>query len=183
MLKLGVLNFLKCKENVILFEIGYIAKILNFNDFQMSFRIGKAYVSSPWFGSTFLKSRYWKYSKNGAEVLNNQMISDGNGKGLLPAVTTELYFISDLKIGFKKGTDSYKKTEDQVKAGAALTLGPFVIGGSYGYDDTRVNRTGSKEEQGLMSKGILLLGRKCNILDLSPNPLPSIKEEEWVEVN
>ena len=72
----------------------------NFNDFQMSFKIGKCYISSPWFGSTFLKSRYWKYSKNGADILNNQMVSDGNGKGLLPAVTTELYFISDLKIGF-----------------------------------------------------------------------------------
>lgn len=160
-----------------------INSTFNFNDFEMSFKIGKCYVSSPWFGSTFLKSRYWKYSKNGAEVLNNQMISDGNGKGLLPAVTTELYFVSDLKIGFKKGSDSYKKTEDEVKAGAALTIGPFAIGGSYGYSDTRVNKTGSREKQGMSSDGILLLGRKCNILDLSPNPLPSIKEDEWVEVN
>lgn len=155
----------------------------DFNQFEMSFKIGKCYVSSPWFGSTFLKSRYWKYSKNGAEILNNQMISDGNGKGLLPAVTTELYFISDLKIGFKKGSDSYKRAEDEVKAGAHLAIGPFMFGGTYGYEDTRVNSTGKREQQGLSSGGILLLGRKCNILDLSPNPLPSIKDDEWVEVN
>ncbi|CAM4425895.1 hypothetical protein [Flavobacterium terrigena] len=155
----------------------------NFNDFEMSFKIGKCYVSSPWLGTTFLKSRYWKYSKNGADILNNQMISDGNGKGLLPAVATEFYFITDLKIGFKKGSDSYKKTEDEVKAGGALAIGPFVLGGSYGYDDERVNRTGSRESQGMSSGGILLLGRKCNIIDLSPNPLPSIKDDEWVEVN
>lgn len=155
----------------------------NFNDFELSFKIGKCYVSSPWFGSTFIKSRYWKYSKNGADILNNQMVSDGNGKGLLPAVTTELIFVSDLKIGFKKGSDSYKKAEDEVKAGIGLSIGPFMFGGSYGYQDTRINRTGSRESQGMASDGILLLGRKCNILDLSPNPLPSIKDDEWVEVN
>lgn len=155
----------------------------NFNDFELSFKIGKCYISSPWFGSTFIKSRYWKYSKNGTEIMNNQMVSDGNGKGLLPAVTTELYFISDLNIGFKKGSDSYSRVENVVKAGGCLAIGPFVIGGSYGYQDTRVNSSGSRENQGMTSNGILMIGRKCNIIDLAPNPLPSIKEDEWVEVN
>jgi len=155
----------------------------NFNDFQLSFKIGKCYVSSPWFGSTFIKSRFWKYSKNGAEIMNNQMVSDGNGQGLLPAVTTELYFITDLKIGFKTGTDSYHRAEDVINAGGGLNIGLFSIGGSYGYQNTHVTTSGSKESQGMTSDGILLIGRKCNILDLAPNPLPTIKEEEWVEVN
>ncbi|WP_367914238.1 hypothetical protein [Leadbetterella sp. DM7] len=155
----------------------------NFNDFHLSFRIGKCYVSSPWFGSTFIKSRYWKYSRNGADIMNNQMVSDGNGKGLLPAVTTELYFITDLKIGFTSASDSYKRAEDAVKAGGGLAIGPFMFGGSYGYNDVRVNRSGQEQKQGMSSDGILLLGRKCNILDPAPNPLPGIKEEDWVEVN
>lgn len=155
----------------------------NFNDFEMSFKIGKCFVSSPWLGTTFIKSRYWKYSKNGEVITNNQMVSDGNGKGLLPAVPTEFYFLTELNIGFKKGSDSYKRAEDEIKAGGGLMLGSFAIGGTYGYSDTRVNRTGSRESQGMSSDGILLIGRKCNIIDLSPNPLPSIKDDEWVEVN
>jgi hypothetical protein len=62
-------------------------------------------------------------------------------------------------------------------------IGPFTIGGSYGYSDTRVNSSGSRESQGMSSEGILLIGRKCNIIDLSPDPLPTIKEDECVEVN
>lgn len=156
----------------------------NFNDFELSFKIGKCFVSSPWLGTTFLKSRYWKYSKNGAEILNNQMVSDGNGGGLMPAITTELYFIADLKIGFKKGSDSYKKVANQVNAGVGVSIGPFSFGGSYGYSDTRVNSSSERENQTMSSDGgILLLGRKCNILEMSPNPLPSIKDDEWVEVN
>jgi hypothetical protein len=155
----------------------------NFNDFEMSFKLGKCFISRPWLGTTFIKSRFWKYSKTGQDIVNNQMVSDGNGGGLMPAVTTELYFITDLKIGFKKGSDSYKKVENHVGAGAGVHFGLFSIGGSYGYDDTRVNSSGERSEQGMASKGILLIGRKCNILDLSPNPLPSIKDDEWVEVN
>ena len=155
----------------------------NFNDFEMSFRLTKCYISRPWFGSTYIKSRYWKYSKTGNDIVNNQMVSDGKGGGLLPAVTTELYFVKDLKIGFKKGSSSYKKAEKAIKAGAGLRIGPFGIGGKYSYNDSKVETSGEREEQGVSSPEILLVGRKCHMLDLAPNPLPSIKDDEWVEVN
>lgn len=155
----------------------------NFNDFEMSFDLTKCYVTRPWLGTTFIKSRFWKYSKTGNDIVNNQMVSDGKGKGLMPAVSTELYFITNLKIGFKHGSDSYKKVEDHVSAGAGVHFGLFSIGGTYGYDNTKIDTAGEKTSQGVESKGILLIGRKCNIIDLSPNPLPSIKADEWVEVN
>lgn len=155
----------------------------NFNDFEMSFNLTKCYVSRPWLGTAFIKSRFWKYSKTGADVVNNQMVSDGNGGGLMPAVTTEFYLLSNLKIGFKNGSDSYKRVEDHVKAGVSVNIGFFSIGGSYSYDNTKVETSGARSAQGIESKGILLIGRKCNIIDLAPNPLPTIKDDEWVEVN
>ncbi len=155
----------------------------NFNDFQMSFRLTKCYVSRPWLGSTFIKSRYWKYSNTGKDIVNNQVVSDGKGKGLMPAIVTELYFVKDLKIGFKKGSNSYKKAEREIKAGGGFGIGPFRVGAKYSHNDSKVNASGEREEQGVESDKILLVGRKINILDLAPNPLPSIKEEDWVEVN
>ncbi len=155
----------------------------NVNDFEMSFNLTKCYVSRAWLGMNFIKSRFWKYSKTGAEVVNNQMVSDGKGGGLMPAVVTELYFVKDLKIGFKKGSDSYKKAEKHIKAGGGVGFGPFRIGAKYSYDNKKIDRSGSREEQGVTSPEILLIGRKCNVLDLSPNPLPSIQDDEWVEVN
>ncbi len=160
-----------------------IDKSYNFNDFEMSFKLTKCYVSRPWLGTTFIKSRFWKYSKTGTTIVNNQMVSDGNGGGLMPAVTTEFYFISNLKIGFKKGSDSYKRVEDHVKTGAGVNFGLFKVGGSYGYDNSKIETSGERSKQGIASSGILLIGRKCNIIDLAPNPLPDIKADEWVEVN
>lgn len=156
----------------------------NFNDFEMSFRLSKCYISRPWLGTTFIKSRYWKYSNMGKDITDGQMVSDGNGKGLMPAVTTELYFVKDLKIGFKKGTRSYKKLENEISAGGSFGIGPFFKSkAGYSYSDKRVNSSGTNENQGVDSDGILLIGRKCNILDQAPNPLPTIKDSEWVEVN
>lgn len=155
----------------------------NFNDFEMSFKLTKCYVSRPWNGVGLIKSRYWKYSKTGEDIVNNQMVSDGKGGGLMPAIVTELYFVKDLKIGFKKGSSSYKKAEKEIKAGGGLRIGLFSLGGKYQYNDSKVNASGESEEQGVESTEILLIGRKCNILDQAPNPLPSIKDDEWIEVN
>lgn len=155
----------------------------NFNDFEMSFKLSKCYVSMPWLGTTFIKSRYWKYSKTGKDITDNQMVSDGNGGGLMPAIVTELYFVRDLKIGFRKGSNSYKKAQKDISAGGGFGIGPFRIGGKYSYSNSKVNASGEREEQGVESDKILLVGRKINILDLAPNPSPNIKEDEWVEVN
>ncbi|KAA5822294.1 hypothetical protein FPF71_14165 [Algibacter amylolyticus] len=155
----------------------------NFNDLQMSFRLSKCYVSRPWLGTTFIKSRYWKYSDTGKEAVNNQMVSDGKGGGLMPAIVTELYFVKDLKIGFRKGSSSYKKAEKEIKGGGGFGIGPFRIGAKYEYNDSKVKMSGEKEEQGVESDKILLVGRKVNILDKAPRPLESIKPEDWVEVN
>lgn len=157
----------------------------NFEDFELSFKLSKVSVARPWYNESFIKSGYWRMTKDGEKVLTDtttnkvKPISDGNGGGIMPAICTELYLISDLKLGFKKGSDSYKKTEDHVKAGGSVGFGPFNIGGSYSYNDERVNYSGNREQQGISSKGILLIGRKFAILDKAPNPLPSIKEDEW----
>ncbi|MFV0541059.1 MAG: hypothetical protein ACK5MZ_07445 [Aestuariibaculum sp.] len=164
-------------------KITNVSSQYDFNDFEMSFKLTKCYVSRPWLGMNFIKSRYWKYSKTGQDIVNNQMVSDGNGKGLMPAVVTELYFAKDIKIGFKKGSNSYKRAEKHIKSGGGFGFGPFRIGANYSYDDTKVDTSGSREEQGITSPEILLIGRKCHILGMAPNPLPSIKNDEWVEVN
>ncbi|WP_369048647.1 hypothetical protein [Tenacibaculum sp. UWU-22] len=164
-------------------KISNMSSEFNFNDFEMSFMLSKCYVSRPWLGSTLIKSRFWKYSKTGNDVVNNQMVSDGKGDGLMPAIVTELYFVKDLKIGFRKGSDSYKKAEKHIKAGGGFRFGPFNLGGNYSYDDTKIDASKEREEQGVASSEILLIGRKCNLLPLAPNPLPSIKDDEWVEVN
>lgn len=160
-------------------------KNYSFEDFEMSFKIGKVSVSRPGVNLSFIKSGYWRMSKDGERLTTDlktgkkRPISDGNGGGLMPAICTELYFISELSLGFKKGSDSYKRAQNQVEAGADLSFGPFSMGGGYSYKDDKVNETGSREKQGIASKGILLIGRKFSLLDFSPNPLKTIAEADW----
>jgi hypothetical protein len=158
----------------------------NFEDLEISFKLGKVAISRPWLNRSFIKSGYWRMTKDGERVMTDPKsnkvipISDGNGVGMMPAICTELYFVTDLKIGFKKGSDSYNRTQNEINAGAHLAIGPFLFGGRYGYKDERVTMTGKREEQGISSPGILLIGRKFNIVDLAPNPLSTIKEGEWI---
>ncbi len=175
------------------FSVGTDGKTRNidsqydFKDFEMSFKITKCYISRPWMAMSFIKSKYWKYSEVGKVKFNDgtkvQMVSDGKGNGMLPAVTTELYFISDLKIGFKKGSNSYKLAEKDIKAGGGFRIGPWNLGSKYQYQDKKVTSSGSREGQQQTCSEILLIGRKCKILDLAPDPLTSIKDEDWISVS
>ncbi len=164
-------------------KVSNVSSDYNMNDFKMSFQLTKCYVSRPWLGTTYIKSRYWKYSKTGNDIVNNQMVSDGKGGGLMPSIVTELYFIKDLRIGFRKGSSSYKKAEKEIKSGGGVRFGPFSIGAKHQYNDSKVDFERDSESQGVRSSEILLVGRKCNVLAMAPNPLPTIKDDEWIEVN
>lgn len=160
-------------------------KNYSFEDFKMSFKIGKVAVSRPGINLSFIKSGYWRMSKDGETMTadpktgKTRPISDGNGGGLMPAICTELYFITDLVLGFDKGTESFKRVQHQVEAGLDVNIGPFSLDSKYSYKDDKMNQSGSKEKQGISSNGILLIGRKFSLLDTAPNPLKTIPEQDW----
>lgn len=159
---------------------------LNFNNFKMSFKISKCSVNRGWLGMPFVESRYWKFPKTSPQVINNSIISNGIGakqgngpEPLMPAVISEMYIIKDLKIGFNKDSASYKYVEDAIAGGGSVNIFGFNAGGQYSQSNANVTSTSEGTGQNQTAKGYLLLGYKCHIVPLSPNPSPNIKDSEW----
>lgn len=163
-----------------------VSSKLNFNDFNMSFKIAKCSVIRGWLGMPFIESRYWKFPKSSLQVVNNQIISNGLGlkekngpEPLMPAIISEMYIIKDLNIGFKEGTDSYNYVKSTIAGGGSVNIFGFNAGGRYSNSSTNVTSTSDKTKQNQAAKGYLVLGYKCHIVPLSPNPSPNIKDNQW----
>ena len=109
---------------------------------------------------------------------------------MLPAYPTSILFIRNLQLSYEDGTETMSLIEDYEKNYAnysgGLRFGWFNIGASAGYaeGDTDYgsdwNHTYQCTKQGITVPGIQIIGYNCHILGKSPNPDPSISEDDWI---
>lgn len=152
---------------------------IDMSNFSLSFKLGKVRVERGWFNEAFIESKYWKLHENSPEVLNGDIISDGNGKGLMPSIITELIIAKDVYLNFGDSSSDFQKARDKVEANLGVGIGPFVFGGSYGYDHTDTHSDYSYKGKGLFSPSTYIIGYKCHIIPKSPDPNPSITK--WTD--
>ena len=71
----------------------------NLDSFKLSFEIGQALISRPWFKASFINSKTWRFDQNNPET-KSEMLSDGSTppKGLMPAYPTAILFIRNLNL-------------------------------------------------------------------------------------
>lgn len=151
----------------------------DYSNMTISFKVGKVRVERGWFNQHFVESKYWKLHEQSPQALNGDMISDGNGKGLMPAIITELIIAKDVSLDFKSGSSAYTDVKNTISTGGAVGIGPFMFGGNYSYDNQNVKSNTEWEGKKLVSKGIYIIGYKCHIVPKSPNPNPEIKK--WTD--
>jgi len=151
----------------------------DYTSMDISFKVGKVRVERGWFNQQFIESKYWKLHEQSPQTLNGDMISDGNGKGLMPSIITELIIAKDVSLDFKNSSSAYTDAKNSISAGGAVGIGPFVIGGNYSYDNQNVKSSYEWDGKKLTSKGIYIIGYKCHIVPKSPNPNPEIKK--WAD--
>jgi hypothetical protein len=75
-----------------------------------------------------------------------------------------------------------QQSQSSASAGGALSFGPFYLGGSYS-SWQKQGRSESQyhyhyDENGMSVPDMQLIGFKCHINPVSPNPSPDVKE--WV---
>lgn len=152
---------------------------IDISNLTISFKVGKIRVERGWFNGAFVESKYWKLHENSPQVLNGDIISDGQGKGLMPSIVTELIIAKDVYMNFGDSKSSYEFAKDTVGAGGAIGIGPFVIGGRYGYEHQEAQSDYSFKGKGLFSPCAYIIGYKCHIIPKSPDPNPSITK--WTD--
>jgi hypothetical protein len=141
---------------------------------KISFRVGKVRVERGWFSGSFVESNYWKLHESSPQFLNGEIISDGKGKGLMPSIVTELIIASEVSIDFSENQSSFEWAKNKVDSNVGIGIGPFVFGGSYGYENTESHSEAHFKGKSLISTGCTIIGYKCHIVAKSPDPNPSI---------
>ncbi len=147
----------------------------DFSNIRISFKLGKVRVERGWFSEEFVESKYWKLHENSPQTLNKDIISDGNGKGLMPSIITELIIAKDVVLDFSENSSAYDAASTTVKSGAAIGIGPFVFGGSHSYENQNSQSSAKWSGKKLTSDGTYIVGYKCHVIPKSPDPNPEIK--------
>lgn len=155
--------------------------------FSMSFQICQVPIVRPWFKTSYLISKLWRFDQNNPEA-RTQMVSDGGNPptGKLPAYPTSMICIKDLRLRFgqSSGVRDASSSWEHTKAGGGgvLTFGPFFLGGSHarasasGQQQSAYHYDSSKQE--MTVDGYQIIGFKCHVFPKSPDPSAGITQ--WV---
>lgn len=154
------------------------------SNFKLSFEVCEVPIVRPWFKSSFLNSRCWRFAVGG--VYNSDILSDGNippsEKSLLPAYATSMIFIRNLKLDFgtREANEKYKEEIIKGHGEVSLNWGIFRIDGGGGYKKTESTSDYKSRDssQGIEVNGMQLIGYRCHLLPKSPDPNPEIKD--WI---
>jgi hypothetical protein len=162
---------------------------LQFNSehFGMSFWVTQVPIVRPWFKTSFLTSKLWRFDQNNPES-KGEMVNDGGKppQGKIPAYPTSMIVIKDLKIVLAKssGVSDYMSSYDRSSSssGGYLQLGSFHLAGYSGRSSASGQASRSldydSESQTLSVPGAQIIGFKCHVLPKSPDPLSSITK--WI---
>ena len=158
----------------------------NLSQLKVEFEICQVNIVRPWFKPAFLNSKYWRFDQNNS-VLKGQMLSTGGHKpkGLLPAYPTAMILIRNLVIDFGEQSAvtefMHKYNETSHQGGVGVNIGCFGIGASANFqyldnnkqdkNESRIHQAGST----IQVPGMQLVGYRCHVLGVSPDPNPDIK--------
>lgn len=152
---------------------------------SMSFSIAQIPIMRPWFRSSYLTSPIWRFAVGDILVKGWQLSDAGKPpKGQMPAYPTSAIFIRDLQLNFgaESGFSDWinEQSASSASGGGTVTIGPVFLGGSYSSWSKQGKSTSQAQyhydENGMSVPGMQLIGFKCHINPLCPNPSPDIKE-------
>jgi hypothetical protein len=132
-----------------------------------------------------LTSPIWRFAVGDILVKGWQLSDAGKPpKGQMPAYPTSAIFIRDLQLNFgaESGFSDWmnEQSASSASGGGSVCIGPVFLGGSYSSWSKQGKSTSQAQyhydENGMSVPGMQLIGFKCHINPLCPNPSPDIKE-------
>ncbi len=102
----------------------------NTDSFSLSFEIAQIPIVRPWFKSSYLVSKTWRFDTGTPLFTKNDMLSDGGSppKGFIPAYPTTIIFIRNLRLTLDKssGFADYiaQQTSSSAGGGGVVAFGP-----------------------------------------------------------
>ncbi len=117
--------------------------------------------------SWFLYGDYPKHTVSNGQM--GQLVpTGGNEPVFLPSMITGLILVKDLKIKWDGWKTEWDQKTSSTEAGASFGYGPFAVSGSYGSKNHSFDTSTDNDSEGLVTKGIQLVGYVSQIMPASP---------------
>jgi hypothetical protein len=142
------------------------------SNFSLKFSLTQVPISYP-FDLAFLRRRVWRFKPGMDEILSDA------GKpptGRMVAYPTTAIFVKDVVLDFSELHDEQSTLTSELKAGGAVSYGPFVLGGNYSRKVGERRATSHMESDGLHVDGLQMIACKVALMPKSPDPNPNITE-------
>jgi len=155
-------------------EIGSTQASLDTSDFKMSFSLAQVPISRPWFSPEFLVNTAWRFAghQSGRKLSNGAKPPEGE----LVAYPTTAIFVRDVIIDFKELHKNESTYTQSIGTKASVSYGPFSLNASYNRSVGERKFNSKMGSQGLEVPGLQLIGFKCAILPMSPNPNAAVQK-------
>lgn len=160
------------------------------DNFQMEFEVTQVpLVRAAWCDPSILALRSWKFPENmpdilgvGSEDLPQNTVSDGDEppRGVMAAYPTAAIFARNIKIRSSNWQHEGTDYKSEVNGRGSVSYGPFRLSGGGEHKFATNEVKGEVEGQELQSPGMQIIGFRNYILPKSPNPDPSIPDDQWV---
>ncbi|GGS89303.1 hypothetical protein ACFFV7_50395 [Nonomuraea spiralis] len=147
--------------------------------FGMEFEYTQVEIVRPWFNPGFFASRGWRLKTEFVDRYRTDRLSDGKAEqpaGALVGYPTKALFVRNLTFHSSDLAGYMHTKRDDIVAGGAVAIGPFVVGG--GYHQSRVSRESAFDltDTSITMRGLQLVAFMSALTPMGPDPSPNVKK-------
>lgn len=161
----------------------------NSTHFKLSFEFCQVRIVRPWFKTSFLTSKYWRFDPAISEA--GQCLCDGGNppSGMMPAYPTSMLIIRNLTMEFENEAaasdfeSSFKSSSASYGGGVSVGIFGIKAGASYSSSDSKshseYDASYSRSGQSITVPGMQVIGFNCHVIGKAPDPNTELSDEEW----
>ena len=146
--------------------------LMNDDNFALSFQIKRVSIYRNWLDFNVFSNSNWTWmdSHDQGQLSYGTIAQNATQACKMPVYTTTLFLARKIHITAKSAMDFQSKHNDELKAGATVTLGPWTVSG--GYDRVRGSAftKSTFSDTGIDCDGVQIIGWLGVIPPKSPNP-------------
>ena len=149
------------------------------SDFGIEFEYTQVEICRPAFNPNFFLSRGWK--PNESFIVDYEAVHSTGGenpKGAFIGYPTKALFIRNLRIYSSDLARFMKSKESEVKGGAVVGIGPFVLGGRYAQSNRETESNLEIDTAGITVHGMQLVAFVSALFPATSNPNPDVSN--WI---
>ena len=151
------------------------------NSFELDFEICQAVIVRAGFYPEWFASRGWTLRKGEGWTFDDMPSDGGNPpKGSFIGYATQAIFARNVTITSADFVSAYHAYSSSFSGNANIGWGPFQLSGSYSRSDSHRDLEMTVDGEKLTVKGMQIIGFVNHLLGKAPNPLPDLKDKDFV---